>query len=103
MQNTALAGAVPALSASLEIVLPNTAQELVQSPVSDGFTGITAEIMTVIETAVAAYAGKTARIISVKLVGESPERVANSWTDQGLALVHGSHNTVQRGHWLTRR
>jgi hypothetical protein len=97
MQNTALAASIPASLASLEIVRPNAAEKPVQSAAWDGSAGITAEIMTVIETAVAAFAGKKARIISVKMVDESPER-ANPWAEQGLALVHGSHNTVQRGH-----
>jgi hypothetical protein len=97
MQNIALAGAIPASPISLEIALPIPAKGPVQSPASDGSAGITAEIIIVIETAVAAFAGKTARIISVKLVDEAPAR-PNSWVDQGLALVHRSHNTVQRGH-----
>ena len=97
MQNIALACAIPASPISLEIALPIRARGPLQASASAGPAGITAEIITVIETAVAARAGKTARIISVKLVDEAPAR-PNSWVDQGLALVHGSHNTVQRGH-----
>jgi hypothetical protein len=58
---------------------------------------ISPEIMAVIETAVAAFAGKNARIISVK---EIPAISASgrSWASHGLTLIHGSHNLVQRGH-----
>jgi hypothetical protein len=97
MQNIALAGAIPASPITREIDPPVPAKGPLQAPETDGSSGITAEIITVIEAAVAAFAGKTARIISVKLVEETPAR-PNSWVDQGLALVHGSHNTVQRGH-----
>ena len=57
---------------------------------------ITPEIMTVIEAAVTAFAGKKARIVSVKQVPEAPSP-RSSWASHGLTLVHGSHNLVQRG------
>ena|ERR1700691_5519310 len=97
MQKIALAVVIPTLPASLEIVRSPVAEGPIQARVPNSSGGITPEIMTVIETAVTAYAGKNARIVSVKLVDETPAG-SNSWVDQGLALVHASHNTVQRGH-----
>jgi hypothetical protein len=61
-----------------------------------GLGAMTPEIVTVIETAVTAFAGRKLRIISVK-VGSEPQAVSSSWADQGRDMIHGSHNLVQRG------
>ena len=63
----------------------------------DADTGITAEIMAVIEEAAAAYLGRKVRILSVKLhASTEPER--STWADEGRAVLQTSHNLVQRGH-----
>jgi len=60
-------------------------------------TGITPEIMAVIEEAASAFVGREVRILSVKLASE-PRVESNSWADQGRAVLQASHNLVQRGH-----
>lgn len=60
-------------------------------------SGITAEIMAVIEEAAAVYLGRPARIVSVKLRAEAGDE-RNTWTDQGRSVLQTSHNLVQRGH-----
>lgn len=78
-------------------IRPEAMGELVNSSKASISTEITPEIMTVIETAVGAYLGKRARIVSVRLVSESrPE--ANPWLERGRDMIHRSHNIVQRGH-----
>jgi len=59
--------------------------------------GITPEIMAVIEEAVAAYLGRKADILSVKL-SQEPEAHSSSWMVEGRSVLHESHNTIQRGH-----
>ena len=64
---------------------------------ADEPNGITPQIMSVIETAVTAYAGKNLRVLSVKVAGDSrPE--PNRWADHGRNMIHASHNMIQRGH-----
>jgi hypothetical protein len=60
-------------------------------------SGITAEIMAVIEETAAVYLGRPVRIVSVKLhTASSGGR--NTWADQGRSVQQTSHNLVQRGH-----
>jgi len=65
--------------------------------IHDGATGITAEVMAVIEAAAAAYLGRKVRIVSVKLHTHDAD-AASSWTEQGRAALQSAHNIVQRGH-----
>ena len=92
MHNTAKAVVIP-ISERKDAVAP------VLTEPADGINsdGITPEVMAVIQAAVEAYAGKKARVVSVKLVSE-PQTQHSSWTENGLTLIHGSHNLVQRGH-----
>ncbi len=62
----------------------------------DPYTGITPEIIAVIQTAATAFLGKRVRIVSVKLTSTSQEN-SNSWAGQGRDIIHTSHNLVQRG------
>ena len=59
-------------------------------------TGITPQIMTVIQSAVNAYLGRKARILSVRVGSELQGR--SSWATEGRTLLCESHNTIQRGH-----
>ena len=59
-------------------------------------TGITPEIIAVIQQAATAYVGKRIRILSVKILSESP-RDSSSWADKGRDIIHASHNLVERG------
>jgi hypothetical protein len=54
---------------------------------------LTAEILTVIQTAAAVF-------ISKKMQSEKtqPDRDSRSWSSQGRDIVQASHNLVQRGH-----
>ena len=63
----------------------------------DGDTGITAEIMAVIEEAAAAFLGRPVRIVSVRLRA-LVEDERSTWADQGRNVLQTSHNLVQRGH-----
>lgn len=60
-------------------------------------TGITPEILAVIETAATAFVGKKVRIISVRLASGS-RADSSVWANQGRDIIHESHNLVQRGH-----
>jgi hypothetical protein len=62
----------------------------------DAEGGITADIMAVIEEAAAAYLGRKARIVSVKMHARGEEE-SKAWTDQGRAAQQSAHNLVQRG------
>jgi hypothetical protein len=64
---------------------------------NDADTGITAEVMAVIEEAAAAYLGRPVRIVSVKLHAP-PGDERSTWADQGRSVQQTSHNLVQRGH-----
>lgn len=66
-------------------------------PIHDANSGITAEVMAVIEAAAAAYLGRRVRIVSVKLHTHAADE-ASSWTEQGRAALQAAHNIVQRGH-----
>jgi hypothetical protein len=57
---------------------------------------VTPETQVMIAAAVTAFLGKKVRIRSAKMV-RSPREVANSWSQQGRALVHASHNPRSRG------
>jgi len=59
--------------------------------------GITPDVMAVIEEAAAAYLGRKARILSVKLKAHA-EAESSSWADQGRSVQQTSHNLVQRRH-----
>lgn len=65
--------------------------------VAEAATGITPEILAVIETAAAAFVGKKVRIVSVRVASGSGSD-SGSWARQGRDIIHGSHNLVQRGH-----
>ena len=79
---------------AMEVIRPEAGENLVDSRNASVSGEITAEIMAVIETAVAAYLGKKARIVSVRLrSGSQPE--SSPWVGRGLDMVHGSHNVVQ--------
>jgi hypothetical protein len=60
-------------------------------------TGITPEIVAVIEAAATAFVGKKIRILSVRILSES-EQDSSTWADKGRDIIHASHNLVQRGH-----
>lgn len=60
-------------------------------------TGITSEIMAVIEAAATAFVGKKVFILSVKVQSQFSED-ANFWASQGRDILQASHNLVQRGH-----
>jgi len=62
-----------------------------------GGSGITPEVMAVIEEAAAAFLGRRVRILSVKLKAHA-EVQSNSWAEQGRNVQQTSHNLVQRGH-----
>ena len=66
------------------------------SPASPS-TGITPEIVAVIEAAATAYLGTRIRILSVRILSET-EQDSSSWADRGRDIIHASHNLVQRGH-----
>jgi hypothetical protein len=59
-------------------------------------TGITPEIIAVIEEAAYAFVGRRIRILSVKILSESAQD-SSSWADKGRDIIHASHNLVQRG------
>jgi len=54
---------------------------------------LTAEILTVIQTAAAVFVAK-------KMQSEKtqPDGNSSSWSNQGRDIVQASHNLVQRGH-----
>jgi len=68
-----------------------------EQPRSEPEGGITAEIMSVIEEAAAAYLGRPVRIVSVR-VHAPAEDGRSSWAHQGRNALQSSHNLVQRGH-----
>lgn len=59
-------------------------------------TGITPEIVAVIEAAATAFVGRRIRILSVKILSGSTQD-SSLWADQGRDIIHTSHNLVQRG------
>ncbi len=64
-------------------------------------TGITPEIVAVIEAAATAFVGTSIRILSVRILSElesESEQDSGSWAGRGRDIVHASHNLVQRGH-----
>ena len=60
-------------------------------------SGLTPEILAVIESAASMFVGKKVTIVSVALAPES-SRKPNSWARQGRDIIHGSRDMVQRGH-----
>jgi hypothetical protein len=64
---------------------------------ASSFTGITPEIVAVIEAAATAYVGTRIRILSIKVLSEW-EQDSSAWAGRGRDIVHASHNLVQRGH-----
>jgi hypothetical protein len=64
--------------------------------VSTVSTGLTPEIIAVIQEAATAYVGKRIRILSVKVLSESAQD-SSSWAGKGRDIIHASHNLVQRG------
>ncbi len=67
------------------------------------YTGITPEIVAVIEAAATAFVGTSVRILSIRILSGSAaesESAQNSasWAGRGRDIVHASHNLVQRGH-----
>lgn len=59
-------------------------------------TGITPQVIAVIQTAATAFVGKRIRIVSVRLAS-APQQDSSSWAAQGRNMVQASHNLVQRG------
>ena len=59
-------------------------------------TGITPEIVAVIEAAATAFVGRKIRILSVRILSGSTQDFS-SWAGQGRDIIHTSHNLVQRG------
>ena len=59
-------------------------------------TGITPEIVAVIEAAATAFLGTRVRILSISILSES-EQDFSSWAGRGRDIIHASHNLVQRG------
>jgi hypothetical protein len=57
---------------------------------------VTPETLVMIAAAVTAYLGKKVRIRSAKML-RSTHSGANPWSQQGRALVHGSHHPRSRG------
>src|SRR5271157_4809097 len=60
-------------------------------------TGITPEIVAVIEAAATAFLGTRIRILSIRILSESAQD-SSSWAVRGRDIIHASHNLVQRGH-----
>src|SRR5271169_800758 len=60
-------------------------------------TGITPEIVAVIEAAATAFLGARTRILSIRILSESAQD-SSSWAGRGRDIIHASHNLVQRGH-----
>jgi hypothetical protein len=67
-----------------------------ESPASQS-TGITPEVVAVIEAAATAFVGTRIRILSIRVLPES-EQDSGSWAGRGRDIIHASHNLVQRGH-----
>ena len=65
--------------------------------VATASTGITPEIVAVIEEAATAFLGRKIRILSIRIRSESAQD-SGSWADRGRDIIHASHNLVQRGH-----
>jgi hypothetical protein len=65
--------------------------------VATPFTGITPEIVAVIEGAATAFLGTKICIVSIRILSESVHD-SGSWADRGREIIHASHNLVQRGH-----
>jgi hypothetical protein len=59
--------------------------------------GITPQIVAVIEAAAAAFLGLRIRILSVRILSESPQD-SSPWAEKGRDIIQASHNLVQRGH-----
>jgi len=59
-------------------------------------TGITPEIVAVIEAAATAFLGTRVRILSISILSESVQD-SSSWAGRGRDIIHASHNLVQRG------
>lgn len=65
--------------------------------VGTAFTGITPEIVAVIEGAATGFLGTKIRILSIRIRSESAQD-SGSWAERGRDIIHASHNLVQRGH-----
>jgi hypothetical protein len=99
-----MADAIPVVSVPIRITLgeplpgDDAAAEVVQSssavpPAEE----ITAETLTVIETAAAVFLAKNGGDPTAKTHPASGAD-SDSWTHQGRDIVQASHNLVQRGH-----
>ena len=97
MKNHALAVAAPMAPAPVEVHPSSTSGSMISALTVASSLGITPENSAAIDAAVSASLGKKVHVVSVELVDDSPQP-SRSWVDHGLGLIHGSHNTVQRGH-----
>jgi hypothetical protein len=97
MKNKALAVATPIAPGPVEVHTPSTSATALSALAVASSSGITPKNSAALDAAVSASLGKKVHVVSVKLVDDSPQP-SRSWVDHGLGLIHGSHNTVQRGH-----
>ena len=95
-----LAGAVKALQARLAELSQPSAAAGVKAPATAAKEAVhgevTPEILVVITAAVTAFLGKKVRIRSAKML-QTPYEVVNPWSQQGRAIVQGSHHPRIRG------
>ena len=89
MPDMKVVGEVPVSGASSSTAVSTGAKPL--SLANREHAGITREIISVIEAAVNAYAGKKVRVLSVKVCSDS-RPVSSPWANQGRNIIHGSHN-----------
>jgi hypothetical protein len=65
------------------------------APITYASSGITPEIVAVIEEAATAFLGTRIRILSIRCLSKSTQD-SSYWADKGRDIIHTSHNQVQR-------
>ncbi len=96
MNSPVYSAAAPTASDAAEVSTSQASLDPLRACSAITTTGVTPEILGVIEAAATLFLGRKVRVLSVKLASESEVRTS-SWTSQGRDMVHGSHNLVQRG------
>ena len=76
---------------------PAAGDEHVASAPPQG-SGISAELLTVIELAASAFVGRRVSILSIRPVHSQQKSGAGVWASQGRDIQQTSHNLVQRQH-----
>jgi len=97
MNSPEYSAAAPMASGAAETSPPQASLDPLRACSAITPTGVTPEILAVIEVAATLFLGRKVRVLSVKLASESEVRTS-SWANQGRGMIHGSHNLVQRGH-----